>query len=76
VFGYIINITGLLYAAFYVLTAAAAIVYFRRRVLGDATDFLTLGLLPTGAVTFLIWVIYKTCTAARRGPRNEPRNSP
>jgi amino acid transporter len=47
VFGYVINITGLLYSAFYVLTALAAIVYYRRRVLGDAVDFLTLGLLPT-----------------------------
>ncbi len=64
VFGCVINITGLLYASFYVLTALAAIVYYRRRVLGNAVDFFTLGLLPAGAAAFLAWVICKTCTAA------------
>jgi amino acid transporter len=64
VFGYVINITGLLYAGFYVLTALAAIVYYRRRVTGNLVDLVTLGLLPGGAVAFLIWVIYKTCRSA------------
>ena len=64
VFSYVINITGLLYASFYVLTALAAIVYYRRRVISNAVEFVTLGLLPAGAIAFLAWVIYKTCRAA------------
>ena len=48
VFGYVINITGLLYASFYVLTALAAIVYYRRRIASNPADLVTLGLLPTG----------------------------
>jgi amino acid transporter len=64
VFSYVINITGLLYASFYVLTALAAIVYYRRRVISNAVEFVTLGLLPAGAIAFLVWVIYETCRAA------------
>jgi amino acid transporter len=63
-FTYVIDITGLLYASFYILTALAAIVYYRRRVFGNFTEFLTLGLLPLGAVAFLGWVIYMTCRAS------------
>lgn len=64
VFVYVIDITGLLYASFYVLSAVAAIVYYRRRVVRNAVEFITLGILPAGAVAFLIWVIYKTCRAS------------
>jgi amino acid transporter len=63
-FSDVINITGLLYASFYVLTALAAIVYYRRRIISDAKELLTLGILPIGAITFLVWVIVKTVTAA------------
>ena len=63
-FTYVIDITGLLYASFYILTALAAIVYYRRRVMSDEKEFLTLGILPLGAAGFLGWVIYKTCAAS------------
>ena len=63
-FSDVINITGLLYASFYVLTALAAIVYYRRRIISDAKELLTLGVLPLGAIGFLVWVIVKTVTAA------------
>jgi hypothetical protein len=65
-FSDVISITGLLYASFYVLTALAAIVYYRRRILSDAKELLTLGILPLGAIGFLAWVIVKTVTAAPR----------
>jgi amino acid transporter len=54
-FTYVIDITGLLYASFYILTALAAVVYYRRRVMSDGTEFITLGLLPLGATGFLGW---------------------
>ena len=60
----VINITGLLYASFYVLTALAAIVYYRRRIISRPKELLTLGILPLGAIAFLAWVIVKTVTAA------------
>jgi amino acid transporter len=63
-FSDVINITGLLYASFYVLTALAAIVYYRRRIISDAKELLTLGVLPLGAIAFLVWVIVKTISAA------------
>src|SRR5262249_20938564 len=54
-----LNETGLLYATFYMLTGLAAIVYYRRRVISSPADFITLGLLPVGAIGFLGWVVVK-----------------
>jgi amino acid transporter len=58
-FGNVLNETGLLYATFYMLTGLAAIVYYRRRVISSLADFITLGLLPVGAIGFLAWVVVK-----------------
>jgi amino acid transporter len=63
-FNDVINVTGLLYATFYILTALAAVVYYRRRVFTHAWDALTLGLLPLAAAGFLVWVVVKTLQAA------------
>jgi amino acid transporter len=63
-FNDVINVTGLLYAAFYILTALAAVVYYRRRVFTNAREALVLGLLPLAAAGFLIWVVAKTLQAA------------
>src|SRR5215470_8796139 len=52
----VIDTTGLLFAIFYILTALAAIVYYRRRVFSGVSNFLTLGLLPLGAAGFLGWI--------------------
>ena len=56
----VINTTGLLFAIFYILTALATIVYYRRRVFSGARDFLSLGLLPLGAAGFLGWMFEQT----------------
>jgi len=45
----VIDTTGLLFSIFYILTALAAIVYYRRRVFSSARDALILGTLPLGA---------------------------
>ncbi len=52
----VIDTTGLLFAIFYIFTALAMIVYYRRRVFSGPRDFVILGLLPLGAAGFLGWM--------------------
>jgi amino acid transporter len=49
----VINTTGLLFAIFYIMTALATIVYYRRRVFSGVWDFFILGLLPFLSACFL-----------------------
>jgi amino acid transporter len=58
-FNYILDLTGILFAVFYVLTALATIVYYRRRVLSGAVEAITLGVLPLAAAAFLVWMAVK-----------------
>ena len=60
----VIDVTGLLFSIFYILTALAMIVYYRRRVTRSLWDALILGLLPLGAAGFLGWVVVKSLLAA------------
>jgi amino acid transporter len=60
----VINVSGLLFAAFYILTALATIVYYRRRVFTSAWDALILGILPIAAAAFLAWIIVKSVQTA------------
>jgi amino acid transporter len=64
VFNDVVAVTGLLFAIFYILTALATIVYYRRRVLTSAWDALILGILPLGAAGFLGWIVVKSLQAA------------
>ena len=57
VFNDLINLTGLVCAAFYALTALAAIAYYRRRILSNWWDALLVGVLPLAAAGFLAWMI-------------------
>jgi len=63
-FNDVINITGLLYAAFYILTALAAIAYHRRRIFRHPWDALVTGVLPLAAIAFLGWVITRSLQTA------------
>jgi amino acid transporter len=56
----VIDVTGLLFSIFYILTALAAITYYRRRIVSSAFDFVTVGLLPLGAAGFLGWIFVKS----------------
>lgn len=56
----LISVDGLLYASFYILTALAAIAYYRQRIFSNAWDALLVGILPVGAVAFLVWIVVKT----------------
>ncbi|MGO9163766.1 MAG: APC family permease [Streptosporangiaceae bacterium] len=60
----VIDITGLLYASFYILTALAAVTYYRRRIFARPWAALTLGILPLSAAAFLGWVIVRSVQAA------------
>ena len=63
-FTQVIDVTGLLYAAFYVLTAFAAVTYFRRRIVSNAADLVLVGILPLAAAAFLVWLMVKSLLAA------------
>jgi amino acid transporter len=63
-FNDVIDVTGLLFAIFYVLTALATIVYYRRRVISSFWDLLILGVLPLGAAGFLGWMFVKSLQTA------------
>jgi amino acid transporter len=63
-FNDVIAITSLLYAAFYVLTALAAIAYYRRRIFSSALDALILGVLPLAAAAFLSWILVRSLMLA------------
>jgi amino acid transporter len=63
-FDAVVNVSGLLFAAFYILTALATIAYYRRRVLASAWDAIVLGILPLGAAGFLAWIIVRSVETA------------
>ena len=63
-FSDVIDVTGLLFAIFYILTALATIVYYRRRVVGSFWDAVSLGILPLGAAGFLGWMFVKSLQSA------------
>jgi amino acid transporter len=59
-FAYVVDATGLLFSAFYILTALATIVYYRRRIMARIGDLIWLGVLPLAAAGFLGWIIVKS----------------
>jgi amino acid transporter len=59
-FNDVIAVTGFLFSIFYILTAVAAMAYYRHRIAGSPWDFVTVGLLPLGAAGFLGWVFVKS----------------
>ena len=58
-FNDVVAVTGLLFGIFYILTALATIVYYRRRVFRNVWDALVLGILPLGAAVFLGYIVGK-----------------
>jgi amino acid transporter len=60
----IVDATGLLFSAFYILTALATIVYYRRRIMARPWDLVSLGVLPLAASGFLGWIIVKSMLKA------------
>ena len=64
VFSDVVSVTGLLFAAFYLFTALAAVVYYRRRVVSSARDAIVVGILPLASAVFLGWVMVKSVQTA------------
>jgi amino acid transporter len=60
----VVDVTGLLFATFYILTALATITYYRRLVFAGVRDAITLGVLPLAAAGFLGWIVVKSLLAA------------
>jgi amino acid transporter len=60
----VVNATGLLFSAFYILTALATIIYYRRRIMARPWDLVSLGVLPLAAAGFLGWIIVKSMLKA------------
>jgi amino acid transporter len=58
-FNDIVDLSGQLFAAFYILTALATIAYYRRRIMSWFWDAVSLGILPLGAAGFLTWILVK-----------------
>lgn len=64
VFSEVVSVAGLLFTAFYILTAVATMVYYRRRVFTGARDFLVLGVFPLAGAGFLAWILAKSLQSA------------
>jgi len=60
----VVDATGLLFSAFYILTALATIAYYRRRIVARPADLVWLGVLPLAAAGFLGWIIVKSMLQA------------
>jgi amino acid transporter len=58
-FNDVVDITGLVFALFYVLTGLASIVYYRRRIFSGAWDAVILGAAPIASAAFLVWMVVK-----------------
>jgi amino acid transporter len=66
----VIDTTGLLFAIFYIMTALAMIVYYRRRILSNVRDLIILGVLPLGAIGFLGWMFVETVRGSGTAAQN------
>jgi amino acid transporter len=60
----VVYMTGVLFAIFYILTAIACVVYYRRRVVSGAWNAITLGLLPLAAAVFLGYMVVKSVASS------------
>jgi amino acid transporter len=55
----VVAVAGLLATMFYIMTALATTVYYRRKVISGVRDFFTLGILPVAAIVFLSYVTWR-----------------
>jgi amino acid transporter len=66
----LIDDSGILYIAFYVLSAVATIVYYRRQVFKTVWNALSLGLLPVAAGGFLTYIVVRSIQTAPSSAQN------
>jgi amino acid transporter len=60
VFGDLLSIASWLTIAFYILTALAMTVFYRRNILTSARNIITIGVLPLASSVFLGWVLVRS----------------
>ena len=53
----VVNLSGQMFAVFYILTALAAVAYYRHRILSNARDAILGGVFPLGGAAFLGWIL-------------------
>jgi amino acid transporter len=70
VFADVVAVSGLLFTAFYILTALAMMVYYRRRIITGPRDAIFIGLLPVGAIGLLGWIMVRSMQLAPAAQRN------
>jgi len=63
-FSDVVDVSGLLFALFYILTALASMVYYRHRVFSNVWNSIILGILPLAAALFLAWMVVKSVAEA------------
>jgi amino acid transporter len=65
----LINVSGVLYASFYLLTALSAVAYYRRRIFSNVWDAVLVGILPVAAAGFLVWIVVRSVQNAPASQR-------
>ena len=65
----VIDVSGILYASFYLLTALSAVVYYRRRIFSNAWDAVLVGIFPVAAAGFLVWIVVRSVQNAPASQR-------
>ncbi len=60
----VVDVTGLLFAIFYIFTAIASMTFYRRLLVSSAKEIVVLGVLPLGSIGFLVWIVVKSLLAA------------
>jgi amino acid transporter len=63
-FSDVVDVSGLLFALFYILTALASMMYYRHRVFSNVWNSIILGILPLAAALFLAWMVVKSVAEA------------
>ena len=65
----VIDVSGILYASFYLLTALSAVMYYRRRIFSNAWDAVLVGIFPVAAAGFLVWIVVRSVEHAPASQR-------
>jgi len=65
----VIDVSGVLYASFYLLTALSAVAYYRRRIFSNVWDAVLVGIMPVAAAGFLVWIVVRSVQDAPASQR-------
>jgi amino acid transporter len=63
-FNDVVDVSGLLFGVFYIFTALATVVFYRRLVFSTIRDAVILGILPLASAAFLAWIVVQSVVTA------------